>query len=89
MYFLKDARIAEDNKKRCGILGERMVIRMTLRLMYRKCPMCKKRYPWNPDLGQLLCPRCGPLSYPGMGDVPGMPGTKTIPLDILFKKEKK
>ncbi len=43
---------------------------MSLFQMYKKCPKCKKRYPWNPAVGQMWCPDCGPSSIPGMGDLP-------------------
>ncbi len=58
-----------------------MVIYVTLRPMYKKCPRCGKPYSWNPDVGKMSCPKCGLIS-PGMGDVTG---TKTI-LDIFKKK---
>lgn len=42
----------------------------------RKCLKCGKKFAWNPDVGQLWCPKCGPLSMPGVGDIPG---TTNIP----------
>lgn len=29
--------------------------------MWKICPRCKKKYSWNPDVGQMWCPRCGLL----------------------------
>ena len=31
---------------------------MTLIPKYKKCPVCKKKYSWDPDVGQISCPRC-------------------------------
>lgn len=39
---------------------------MTMVPMWKKCPRCKRRYSWNPDVGQMWCPHCGPLSMPGV-----------------------
>ena len=33
---------------------------MTIRPEYRICPKCKRRYSWNPDVGKMWCPSCGP-----------------------------
>ena len=41
---------------------------MTMVPMYKKCPRCKRRYSWNPDVGRMWCPYCGPLGKPGWGD---------------------
>jgi|GEM_PF-701564 len=59
---------------------------MSMMQMRRTCPRCKKKYTFNPDLGKMFCPRCGPISEPGMGDVPGT----TPPIDIrdIFKRRK-
>lgn len=43
---------------------------MTMIPVMKKCPKCKKKYSWNPDVGKLWCPTCGPLSMPGAGDIP-------------------
>lgn len=43
---------------------------MSILSVFKKCPVCKKKYSWNPDAGQMWCPNCGPTSVPGMGDVP-------------------
>lgn len=43
---------------------------MTMVPMYKKCPRCKRRYSWNPDVGRMWCPYCGPLGQPGWGDFP-------------------
>ena len=32
---------------------------MSLKAEYRKCPKCKRMYPFNPDVGQMWCPHCG------------------------------
>ena len=32
---------------------------MSLAPMMKKCPSCRRRYPFNPDVGQgLYCPYC-------------------------------
>ena len=31
---------------------------MTMIPMYKRCPICKKKYSWNPDVGQMFCPNC-------------------------------
>ena len=41
---------------------------MTMVPMYKKCPRCKRRCSWNPDVGRMWCPYCGPLGKPGWGD---------------------
>ena len=43
---------------------------MTLIPMKKICPKCHKKYDWNPDVGKMWCPVCGPLSIPGAGDIP-------------------
>jgi len=43
---------------------------MTMVPMFKKCPRCKRRYSWNPDVGQMWCPHCGPLGGIGWGDIP-------------------
>ena len=57
---------------------------MTMVPMWKKCPRCKKRYSWNPDVGQMWCPHCGPLGQPGLGDSPW----KKIE-DIIQRKKNK
>ena len=56
---------------------------MTIVPMFKKCPRCKRRYSWNPDVGKMRCPYCGCLS--------GIDGEdmlwKTIG-DILKRKKK-
>lgn len=32
---------------------------MTIVPMMKRCPVCHKRYSWNPDVGQFRCPYCG------------------------------
>lgn len=46
------------------------MIYMTLVPVYKKCPRCKKKYSWNPDVGHMWCPTCGPESLAGAGDIP-------------------
>ena len=43
---------------------------MTMVSMFKKCQRCKRRYSWNPDVGQMWCPHCGPLGGVGWGDSP-------------------
>lgn len=43
---------------------------MTIVPMYKICPRCKRRYAWNPDIGRMWCPYCGPGSTLGAGDIP-------------------
>lgn len=43
---------------------------MTIVPMYKICPRCKRRYQWNPDIGKMWCPFCGPRTTLGMGDIP-------------------
>ena len=43
---------------------------MTIVPMYKICPRCKRRYEWNPDIGRMWCPYCGPGSTLGAGDIP-------------------
>jgi len=47
--------------------------------MEKKCPKCKKKYTYNPDMGQgLYCPYCAKF---------GLPPKNTLE-DILRKKQK-
>ena len=46
------------------------MINMTMVPMYKKCPRCRRRYSWNPDVGQMRCPYCESLGQPGLGDNP-------------------
>lgn len=32
---------------------------MTMVPMYKTCLRCKRKYSWNPDVGNMWCPRCG------------------------------
>ena len=43
---------------------------MTMMPMYKTCPKCHKKYSWNPDVGHMWCPTCGPESLAGAGDIP-------------------
>lgn len=52
---------------------------MSLFQEMKKCPTCKKKYVWNPDVGQgLFCPHCASM---------GMPPKSTLE-DILRKNKK-
>lgn len=42
---------------------------MTLIPVYKKCSKCKKKYSWNPDVGNMFCPNCGFLDKSGIDDV--------------------
>ena len=38
---------------------------MTMLQTMKKCPRCKRKYAWNPDLGQgLFCPYCASMGVP-------------------------
>ena len=56
---------------------------MTMVPMFKKCPRCKRKYSWNPDVGKMWCPYCGSLRIPGTGDLP-MEKIK----EIIFGKKK-
>ncbi len=43
---------------------------MTMMPIYKICARCKRRYSWNPDVGKMWCPYCGPLGTLGGGDIP-------------------
>lgn len=43
---------------------------MTMVPMYKTCSRCKRKYSWNPDVGKMWCPYCGPLGMPDTGDIP-------------------
>ena len=43
---------------------------MTIAPMYKICPMCLRKYVWNPDVGQLMCPYCGKKGIPGIDELP-------------------
>lgn len=38
---------------------------MTMMPMYKKCPVCKRKYSWNPDVGKMFCPYCASHSEMG------------------------
>lgn len=40
---------------------------MTMDLKWKTCPKCHKKYSWNPDVGQMMCPNCMGLGKPGKG----------------------
>lgn len=50
--------------------------------VYKRCPICKRKYSWNPDTGQIWCPYCGTQGIPGIDEVP-----KKIK-KVIFKNEK-
>lgn len=31
---------------------------MTMLPILKKCPLCGKKYSWNPDVGKFFCPHC-------------------------------
>ena len=43
---------------------------MTMVPMFNKCRKCKKYYSWNPDVGNMWCPNCGPLGQAGVREIP-------------------
>ena len=57
---------------------------MTIVPVFKKCPKCNKKYSWNPDVGRMWCPNCGPFSMPGAGDI----AWKRKVEDIFGKKNK-
>lgn len=32
---------------------------MSIMPMKHKCPVCRKYYQWNPDVGMTVCTKCG------------------------------
>ena len=50
---------------------------MTIVPELKTCPVCHKKYSWNPDLGHFRCPHCGGLGI----------GKKNIVEKIFGKKE--
>ena len=34
---------------------------MSMAPIWKVCPMCNKKYSWNPDVGKLVCPHCSKL----------------------------
>lgn len=53
---------------------------MTIVPDFKKCPVCHKRYSWNPDVGRFFCPYCG-----GIGLKTAKDGIK----NLFGKKNKK
>ncbi|WP_075721741.1 hypothetical protein [Roseburia sp. 499] len=51
---------------------------MTMVPMMKRCPKCHRRFNWNPDVRNFICPYCRGLGNPG----------KTILEKILGKKNK-
>ena len=37
---------------------------MTIIPIFKKCPVCGKKYVWNPDIGKIICPYCNGLGKP-------------------------
>lgn len=31
---------------------------MSIMPMKHRCPICKKYFQWNPDVGRMFCPKC-------------------------------
>jgi len=56
---------------------------MTMVPIYKKCPRCKCRYSWNPDVGKMRCPYCKSLGQPGLEDFPWKK------INDIFKGKKK
>lgn len=38
---------------------------MTLAPVYKVCPVCHRRYLWNPGAGRMNCPNCGGIGKTG------------------------
>lgn len=38
---------------------------MTLLPIYKICPVCRRRYLWNPDVGRINCPNCSGIGETG------------------------
>lgn len=43
---------------------------MTIKPIYKTCPICLKQYSWNPDIGQMWCPNCEKKGIPGINEIP-------------------
>ena len=41
---------------------------MTIKPIYKTCPICLRQYSWNPDIGQMWCPNCGKKGIPGINE---------------------
>lgn len=54
---------------------------MTLVPEFKICPKCKKRYSWNPDVGEIWCPKCGPIGAFQKGDT-----LKDLLIEMMQKK---
>lgn len=37
---------------------------MTIIPIFKNCPVCGKKYVWNPDIGKIICPYCNGLGKP-------------------------
>ncbi|MCD7826048.1 MAG: hypothetical protein LUH14_08820 [Clostridiaceae bacterium] len=61
---------------------------MTMLPMYKKCRKCGRRYSWNPDVGNIWCPKCGPTSMLGTGDIPMGESPITLLREILKNRKK-
>jgi endogenous inhibitor of DNA gyrase (YacG/DUF329 family) len=42
---------------------------MTIKPIYKTCPICLRKYSWNPDIGQMWCPYCGKKGIPGLDEL--------------------
>ena len=58
---------------------------MTMLPMYKKCPICKRTYSWNPDVGRMFCPYCTSIGEIGKTN----PLWKIIEDKLKDKKNKK
>jgi len=47
------------SKRSCiHLSSDERIINMTMLPMYKRCRTCGKKYSWNPDVGQFMCPYC-------------------------------
>lgn len=42
---------------------------MTIKPIYKTCPICLRKYSWNPDIGQMWCPHCGKKGILGLDEL--------------------
>lgn len=42
---------------------------MTIKPIYKTCPICLRKYSWNPDIGQMWCPYCGKKGILGLDEL--------------------
>jgi len=53
------------SRKRNNRIYLKGAIYMTIRPMYKTCIKCKQIYSWNPSVGNMWCPYCGPVGIFG------------------------